>query len=198
MDRRPRLIRSRALPAFLLALVVASCASPADRAPRYFYHIGSIGCSASPSDGSVLRIEDRPAEGVFRVTNQTGSDIRFYYDSVSSFGDYQMLFVRFRDGTAKPVPNLGVPNCDFYSPKVNWSDLVLEGEKPERRSFTIPAGGYWDIKRDLKDFFAWWRDPRTAAAPCQVQVRLFGYLDDTSPNGIGAVTDWQPSPCPGE
>lgn len=191
-------MQSRAFPAFLMSMSLAACATPTDPGPRYFYHIGSIGCFASPSDGSILRIEDRLAEGVFRVSNPTGSDVRFYYDAVSSFGDYQMLFVRFRDQTGKQIPIPGMPDCDFYSPKVNWSSLVTEGQKPERQNFTITAGGYREIKRDLKDFFAWWRGPKIASGPCQVQVRLFGYLDDTSPKGIGAVTEWQPSPCPGE
>jgi hypothetical protein len=192
-------MQSRAIPAFLLSLCVAACMSVRpEPATRYFYHIGTIGCFGSPADGSLLRVEDRPAEGVVRVSNPTGSDIRFYYDAVSSFGDYQMFFVRFRDGAGNPIPIPGMPDCNFYSPKVNWSDLVDPDEKPDRKNFTIPAGGHRDIKRELKDFFGWWRGPKTATGPCQVQVRLFGYLNATTRNGKGAITEWQPSPCPGE
>jgi hypothetical protein len=191
-------MQSRAIPAFLLPLCLAACASGSAKAPpRYLYHIGSIGCFAAPADGGILRIEDRLTENVFRVSNRTGSDVRFYYDSVSSFGEYQMLFVRFRDGAGNPVAIPGMADCDFYSPKVNSADLVADDETPERKSFTIRAGGTRDIERDLKDFFAWWRGPKTAEGPCQVQVRLFGYLGPTTSDGIGAVTEWQPSPCPG-
>ena len=188
----------RALPAFLLPPCLAACATPTEPGPRHFYHIGGIGCFASPTDGSLLRVVDRLAEGVFRVSNVTGSDIRFHYDAVSSFGDYQMFFVRFRDGAGNPIPIPGMSDCDFYSPKVNWSDLVHHEQKPDRKTFTVPAGGHRDIRRDLRDFFAWWRGPKAAAGPCQVQVRLFGYLDATTRDSIGAVTEWQPSPCPGE
>jgi hypothetical protein len=185
----------RTLPAFCLCL--AACTTAPPTAPRYFYHIGAVGCFDSPADGSIVRVEDRLADGVIRVSNRTRSDIRFYYDVASSFGDYQMFFVRFRDGAGNPIPLPGISDCKFYSPKAYWSDIVTDEERPDRESFIIPAGGYRDIKRDLTDFFAWWRDPKTGTGPCQVQFRLFGYLDAQTREGIGAVTEWQPSPCPG-
>ena len=190
---------SRAIPTFLLLMSLVGCADQQRPRSVYVYHIGSVGCAGSPADGSVLRVEDRAADGVVRVTNPTASDIKFYYDAASSFGDYQMFFVRFRDGFGKPIPISGMSDCDFYSPKVNHADLLVEGKKPDRKSFAIPAGGSLDIKRDLTDFFLWWRGRKDdVTGPCQVQIRLYGYLNDRTWDGIGAVTQWQPSPCPGE
>jgi hypothetical protein len=189
---------SRTFPAFLLPFCLAACATNSpEPAPLYVYHIGAVGCFGSPADGTMLRVEDRPAEGLFRVSNVTASDIEFHYDVASSFGDYQMLFVRFRDGAGNPVPIPGMQNCDYFSPKLYWSDLIPEGEVPDRKSFTVPAGGSIDIRTNLDGFFNWWHGPKTATGPCQVQVRLFGYPGPRTWNGIGAVTEWRPSPCPG-
>jgi hypothetical protein len=191
-------MQSRAIPAFLLPLCLAACATPANHGPRYIYHIGAVGCSSSPKDGNILLLEDRQAEGVFRVTNLTASDVRFYYDAESSFGDYQMFFVRFRDRDGNAVPRKNGIGCEYFSPKLLWSSFSHEGQKPKRKNFTIHAGESHDIKRDLSDFFRWWREPKTAVGPCQVQVRLFGYSDPWSWQGMAAVSEWQPSPCPGE
>ena len=163
------------------------------------WHIGIQGsrCESPPSAG--LRLEDRAAEGVFRVSNPTAADITLYYDVASSFGDYQMLFIRFRDRSGNLL-NERYEDCGWWSPKEYHSNLYEPGEWPERQSLTIPAGGSLDIRRDVEALTRWllWanREGPSADGPCEIQVRLYGYLEPQTWEGVSADSEWGPAPCP--
>lgn len=141
-----------------------------------------------------MRIEARSAEHVFRISNGSNHAIALYYDRESSFGDYQMLFIRFRDGAGNIVP-VGQDRCGWWSPKSWDATLYPPGRWPPRERLTIRPGGSLDIIHDQAALTSWWR-MNPPAPPCRMQVRLFGYLGRRTWEPVSAETDWIPAACP--
>ena len=150
-----------------------------------------------PSPARPLRIDARPDERIFRVSNPGPSTINLYYDWASSFGDYQMFFIRFVDGAGNLLQARG-DDCGWWSPKENQSMLWLPGRWPERRRLSVPARGHIDIPIDLAALTSWWSygGGAQATGPCAMQVRLFGYLKRRTWDSVTAETAWLPAPCP--
>jgi hypothetical protein len=203
MDRPARL----ALAALLALALLAGCAHRhsggvgnsafiPDGPPVPARHIGYVGTGCHPPSGP-LRVEARTGERAFRVSNPTEAPIDFYYDWASSFGEYQMFFIRFTDGGGDLVGLRG-SSCGWWSPKENDANLWIPGRWPGRRRLSVPAGGHIDIPIDQEALTWWWsyghRD--AATGPCAMQVRLFGYLAPDTWDGVSAETGWVPVPCP--
>lgn len=75
-----------------------------------------------PRDVASLRVEQRPAEGLIRIINEGPRDFILYYNDPRTFtSSYNMLWVRFRDGTGR----------------------VLDADDPVRRAGIMTCGGTW-------------------------------------------------------
>jgi hypothetical protein len=110
----------------LLSLAAAaSCAAPDTSDIRYVRHIGDVGrgCDDLSAGQASLFIEDRPVVGVVAISNRSASPINFYYDTASSFGDYQMFSIRFRDASGNVIRLNGGGECGWWSPKALESNL---------------------------------------------------------------------------
>jgi hypothetical protein len=155
------------------------------------------GCPDHVEGQAGLFIEDDPAGGIVTLFNRNRSATKFYYDWESSFGDYQMFFIRFRDASGKVVPLNGSSGCGWWTPKALGSTLYSPGEWPPRKTIVIPPGGSVQIKRDFSDFLMWLgRVAPSVAGPCQVQFRLYGYARRRTWQSISADSQWQQGPCP--
>ena len=161
-------------------------------------HIGVVGafCHAPPDLG--LRLQARSGSDVFTIANDSDVEIRLYYDWTPSFGDYQMFFIRFRDWEG----NVFDPNsrgCGWWSPKVNDNTIYPPDRWPERRSLVIPARDRIDIARDFGALTEWLRRGEPLGLmECEMQVRLYGYLQPQTWDAVGADSEWIPAPCPPE
>lgn len=159
---------------------------------RQIGHVGTL-CQALPP--GPLRIEARPADGIFRVSNTSNGGLTFYYDWAASFGAYQMLFIRFRDGAGNIVW-AGEGRCGWWSPKSWDATLYPPGEWPRRQRLDVPAGGHLDIRHDQAALTSWWR-MNAPVPPCMMQVRLFGYFGPRTWEPVSADTEWVTATCPG-
>jgi hypothetical protein len=151
------------------------------------------GCAGIRGPAPTIAIRDLPDQGVVRVENGSSQRARIYYNYVSSFGNMQMFYVRFRDRTGTILPLAGAQD-GWFTPKVYYSQLE---RRPHRKRLIIPAHGSADINRDLRYVAGWamWHGA-VDIAPCDVQLKFFGYLDNDDSRPIQAISDWQPGPCP--
>jgi hypothetical protein len=140
-----------------------------------------------------LFVEDVPSRNILRVLNTSDRDIVLYYNYGRSFGELQMFYVRFRD-RAGNLFDLGGARSGWFTPKMYSASTY---STPPRETLVVPARGAVEFERDLAAFVNWarWNGPRDGA-PCEVQFKLFGYVDNDSRAPVEAVTMWQPGPCP--
>ena len=149
---------------------------------------------AAPPGG--LRLEDRAAENVIRISNPSRRAVTVFYNYAGSFGDYQMLKIRFRDGAGRIVGLDGGHGDGWWTPLVNDSNLYRPGHVP-RRSLTVAAGDVYDMPRDIGALTAWLRMGEVrVAGPCQIQLMLATYPDRRSSARREVTSEWQPADCP--
>ena len=165
---------SRAIPAFLISMSLAACTS------------------VPPEDRS-LRIEDRPAEGVIRISNPARKTARVYYNFQLGFGDYQMLFVRFRDAAGRFIKR---DYDGWHTPLEVTSNLYRPGEYPPRKPLAIRPGGFLDLPRDLGEMTRWLFVTEEVAGPCEMQIMLSVFGERWTNRRLETVGEWQPAPCP--
>lgn len=140
-------------------------------------------------------IEDLPLSGKIIVRNSSSSETSIYYNYDERYGDLQMFFVRFRDRNGQLVEIDGTLE-GWFTPKIYSSDVYWERSVP-RRVLRIPANGAVEFERRLTDIARQVRGGRPAVeGPCEVQVRLSGYLNNDSNRTVEATTDWNAGPCP--
>ena len=174
VGRRSRLMRSRPGPAFLLSLCLAAC-------------------TTVPSQDLRLGIEDRPAEGVIRVSNPLRKAVRVFHPYQGGFGDLQMLQVRFRDARGRIIdPDYG----GWYTPLSMTSDAYEPGEYGPRKPFVIPGGGFVDLHRDLDALTQGLWTRGKVEPPCEMQVKLSVYVRLRTNRRFETLSGWQPGPCP--
>ena len=104
-----------------------------------------------------------------------------------------MIFARFRDRHSR-ILNVGNPG-GWFSPNIYSSQIYLDHMY---RSVVIPAGSFTDRRWDLTRFAgAVNRAASEFRGPCEVQIGLFGYLENDDSRRIEARTGWMRGPCPG-
>lgn len=200
---RPRRRRGAACLIATLLSIAQPSAVAGSNGPgiTYVHHAGDAGpgCESHEAGQAGLSIEDDPAGGIVTIFNRNKSAFKFYYDSPSSFGDFQMFFMRFRDASGNVVPINGSSGCGWWTPKSMESQLYGPGQWPSRKLIVIPPGGSVPIKREFSDFLSWLGLFSPAVTgPCEVQFRLYGYARRKTWKSISADSQWQPGPCPGE
>jgi len=184
--------------ALICLLPLAACATAWRPQSTADTHGDPSGGCATPPVTPGLLLESRPDEGVFRVSNRTGRRIDIHYDQREGFGDYQMFFVRFRDRDGTLLDDQ-YGSCGWRTQKEVISEAHRQGPRPPRQTglLSVPGGGSITIRRDLAALAS-----RLATfgalppGPCKIQVRLYGYPDPRSWRIGGAVSEWQPAPCP--
>lgn len=138
-----------------------------------------------------ISIEDVPSQNIVRVTNRSPTPINLFYEYAHGFRGSQMFFVRFRDSSASIV---NIPGTDdgWFTPKIYSASLRLA-----RRSVMFPGAATTDLPVDVGYFASWVRrNNSSTTGPCEVQIKLFGYLSNNSRAPVEAVTAWRPGPCP--
>lgn len=153
-------------------------------------------CASRPGDVATLQIEQRPAEALIRITNSGPRAFTLYYNDPEHFFGYNMLLVRFRDGSGQVLDDEFTHGW--------WTPLALISSiedprrgPPRRRRLTIPARGQIDLARNLEALTTGRVQFDPVAGPCEVQVMLAGYPGRRwSDRRIEVVGGWQPAPCP--
>jgi len=173
-----------------------------DRTARLTLLLGALalapltGCTTLHADYSGLRVEQRPAEGTFRLSNGGPRDATLNYNFSTSFGDYQMFFVRFRDGDLRVIGDDGAMH-GWWTPLSLTSRSYAFGERANRRTLTIPAGGRIDMPRDFAQLTVGLYTAQAVRGPCEAQIMLVGYRGMLAgERRIEVVSEWQPAPCP--
>ena len=167
-------MQSRAFPAFLMSMSLAACTS-------------------IPPEDRGLRVEDRPGEGVIRISNPSRKTARVYYYYKQGWGHLQMFHVRFRDSEQRIIdPNYG----GWYTPLSMTSDLYGPGEYGPRKPLVIRGGSFIDLKRDLDALTHGLWTRTQPAAPCAMQIRLSVFGERWTYRRVNIEGAWQPAPCP--
>lgn len=167
-------MRSRAVPAFLLALCLSACAGV-------------------PHQVRGLTVENLSDTDLIRISNPSRKRARVYYPYHDGFGDLQMLHVRFRDVNGRIIdPDYG----GWHTPLSMISQAYEPGEYGPRKSLIIPGGGHVDMQRDMDVMTRglWVREK--AEAPCEVQVKLSVFAKRRTNERFETVSEWRPGPCP--
>jgi hypothetical protein len=161
-------------PLFLLIECIAADARPVPRPP-----VGS------------LSILDLPESGRIRVVNRSHVGLVLYYDYIPYFGDLQMFLMRFRDRHGIRVPITDAPGA-WFTPHMRYASLRW----PPRRRLAFRPGGSLEFARNIASAAAWasWNGP--VEGPCEVQLKLFGYLAPRGARFVEFISDWHPAPCP--
>jgi hypothetical protein len=155
------------------------------------------GCALPPLTPG-LQLESLPTQGIFRISNATRRRIDLYYTRQSSFGDYQMFMIRFRDRSGAILNNVD-QTCGWWTPTIYSSQLEFLDRPPTipRVKLTIPAGGSIEIRQNFQALTSWLRlDPSLPNGPCEMQILLTGYPSRRTFWRGGAISEWQPSLCP--
>jgi hypothetical protein len=149
-------------------------------------------CATVATRSPIVAVEDAPSRNEIIVRNVSDRPVTLYYGYSTSFGPLQMFMVRFRDKSGTVLPVAGTPD-GWFTPKLYYASF-----KPlPSMSFHLPVGRSIAFERDLAHMAGWvrWNGGPTAG-PCEVQLRLFAYLDRGRRRPAEAVTEWQPGPCP--
>jgi hypothetical protein len=150
------------------------------------------GCTTVPRQDPILSVEDHSDQNLIRISNRSGVPARISYSYSQEFGSLQMFLVRFRDRNRNILPIVYDAEDGWFTPKVHSASLSID-----RRRLIVPPGSSIDFPRDIA-FFAQstqWAGARDRG-PCEVQIKLSGFLDDDRRRPIEAVSDWRPGPCP--
>jgi hypothetical protein len=158
--------------------------------------ISHTGCSTASQRSSAIVVEDIPARNVIMVTNRSRDALEIYYNHIRSFGSLQMFYVRFRGADQVIVPLDGERGNGWFTPKFFHQSLL---RRPQRERLMIPPLSSVEFERDVASFITWasWSEPQVTG-PCEIQFKLYGYLDNNERRPIEAVSEWRPSPCPVE
>lgn len=150
------------------------------------------GCATTPRPAPVLAVQDLSDQHIIRVTNSSETGARISYSYSPEFGPLQMFMVRFRDRNGAIFPIVYDHADGWFTPKVHSASLRMP-----QRTLVVPAGGSIDFPRDI-DFLAGFTQFEGARdrGPCQVQVKLFGNLDNDPQRRVEILSDWRPGPCP--
>lgn len=156
--------------------------------------IALAACTAFSDPGTpALSVQDLPGRNVIRITNSGNAAVRLYHPYLRHFGPLQMFFVRFRDRNNTVFDIDGAPD-GWFTPRVHYASF----DRIPRRRLVIPANRSLDFPRELTIYFAGatrWAGARDTG-PCEVQIKLAGWLDNDPQRPIEAVSDWRPGPCP--
>jgi hypothetical protein len=153
---------------------------------------GAAGCSTAPRPVPVLAVQDLSDQHIIRVTNNSQTGARISYTYSPEFGPLQMFMVRFRDRNGTIFPIVYDRADGWFTPKIHSATLRMP-----QRTLVVPAGSSVDFPRDI-DFLAGFTqfDGARDRGPCQVQVKLSGYLDSDPQRPVETLSDWRPGPCP--
>jgi hypothetical protein len=163
--------------------------------------VGCAGLARPPATDSepvmesrpVAEIEYRADDHAVRAHNRTNSALRIHYGDVRRPRRDGMLYLRFRDREER-ILDVGIAD-GWFTPLIYSSQIYRE---PRRAELVIPAGSFVDLEWDVAQIArAVTSDAGRGAGPCEVQIRLFGYLDDDESRPLDARTAWMPGPCPG-
>jgi len=151
------------------------------------------GCATVPDQPPPLVVEDIPQQNMLRISNRSNRQVTLHYNYGASFGDLQMFFIRIRDRNGQ-ILDLGGSPDGWFTPR-GYSGTLYR--RPPRRRLVVPARGTVDLGRNVSAFTNWvrWDGPRDGG-PCEIQFRLFGYIDNDPRRPLEALTTWQPGPCP--
>lgn len=153
--------------------------------------IGCAGLRGAPRP--IVDIEYSADQGVVRAHNRTGSILRIYYGDVRQPRNASILLLRFRDHEAR-ILNVGLAG-GWFTPAIYSSQIYPQ---PMRAELAIPADSFVDLELDLTQFARSVNsDAGRGAGPCEVQIGLFGFLEDDESRRVEARTEWMPGPCPG-
>jgi hypothetical protein len=149
-------------------------------------------CATAPGPRQAIMVEDVPSLNAINVRNASDRPVTLFYGHAKTFGALQMFMVRFRDRSGTILPVADRPD-GWFTPKLYYSSF----ERLPSRSFHVPAGGSIGFERDLAHLAGWvrWNGGPTAG-PCEVQLRLFAYLDRNRRRPAEAASEWKPGPCP--
>ena len=137
-----------------------------------------------------VSIHQSPSEQTIRVTNTSAGVLDLEYPYRSEFGKLQMFEVRFRDASGRIVP-MNAPGKGWWSPLYYWSGL-----KPlPRRRFSILPNRWLDFPLDMRSLTLM-STRRAVEGPCEMQIRLIGFLSTAPTKVITVHAPWRPSPCP--
>ncbi|HEY5721441.1 MAG TPA: hypothetical protein VIT45_03875 [Allosphingosinicella sp.] len=150
-------------------------------------------CTSVPPEDRSLRIEDRPAEGVIRISNPSRMTARVYYNYEPGFGDHQMLFFRFRDAERRIIKR---EYDGWFTPLEVTSNLSGPGEYPPRKQLVIRPRGYIDLRRDVGAMTKWFFMNEEVTGPCEMQLKLSVFSERWTNRRLETEGAWQPAPCP--
>jgi hypothetical protein len=140
-----------------------------------------------------LAVVDGPETGRIHVVNRANSRVVLYYDYVASFGGLQMFQTRFRDRRGALVPITDASGA-WFTPHMRYASLRW----PRRRRLTFPPGGSLEFSRNIASAVSWASWNRPVDGPCEVQLKLFGYLESRGARSVESLSDWHPGPCLGQ
>jgi hypothetical protein len=127
-----------------------------------------------------------------KVINLSERPISLYYNYVKSFGELQMFYVRFRDRNGGILPVDGTRD-GWFTPKLYHSSLRF----PPRKKLLLRPDQPVVFSRNIQHFVDWLRwDAPPDIAPCQIQIKLFGFKNNDVSQPVEAVSEWQAGPCP--
>jgi hypothetical protein len=149
-----------------------------------------VGAYVQPASLSVI---DAPETGRISIVNRSNARVVLYYDYVSYFGDLQMFQMRFRDRQGTLVPVTDAPGA-WFTPHLRYASFRW----PPRRRLIFRPGGSLEFERSIASMASWalWDPP--VEGPCEVQLKLFGYLEPRGARSVEFLSDWHPGPCPGQ
>jgi hypothetical protein len=149
------------------------------------------GCRTIPTYNGAISIREFAERNVVRVTNESGQDVTLYYNYAREFDIPQMFRVRFRDAN-QTIIELGGAENGWFTPLIYSASLTSN-----RRRLSLPARNSIDISIDVGRFASWVRRAGPPIqTPCDVQIKLLGYVDNNLNQPMEATTEWRPGPCP--
>jgi hypothetical protein len=150
-----------------------------------------LAACASARTPASISIRDLPDRNVIRINNESHDRLEIYYNYVSDFGNLQMFLFRFRDRNGNIIPITDAPGR-WFTPQMRYADFHW----PPRRRLVVPAGGSLEFERSIASAVSWASWHRPVEGPCEVQVKLFGYLGPHTTRSVEIASDWHRGPCP--
>lgn len=162
----------------LLSLLLAACAS--------------VARSTEPAEvSSILVVDDRPEAAIIRLTNSSNTRVVIYYNYDKHFNGLQMFEVRFRDRGGS-ILKVSETEDGWFTPKQYAGTFQ---PAPLRRIVIAPQGST-DLPRNVGEIASWVRWEGRSAPPCEIQLKLTGFLRKDRTRPIEILGKWGPGPCP--
>lgn len=159
--------------------------------PLLLVALGLLGC-VSTRPVTPPTIEVTAVGNTIALVNRGSKPVRLFYSHAGYFGDLQMFRVRFRDRRGEILPVAGTAD-GWFTPKVMHASL----DPLPMRELVLPPGSPVEFRRDVEHFVEWVRwMPPPGIGPCEVQFRLFAYLERDGRKRVEPVSEWGPGPCP--